>query len=80
MPKKASGEKSNPVLGAFNACLPNCERAIALAETGQKRDLGMLEKISLRYNRRLCPFCACAETKVEVEISKMEAARQSRAR
>lgn len=62
-------------------CLPNCDDAMELVETGIERDLTAMEKIRLKYNSRLCPFCACATGKFESAKARMreaEAARGSR--
>ena len=59
-------------------CLPNCEKAIGLAETGIERELTAAEKVSLKYNGRLCPFCACATGKFESVIHRMKEAQEAR--
>ena len=58
--------------------LPNCTKALALAETGCERDLTLRERIALRYNSRLCPFCACATGKFESAMNRMQEAEASR--
>jgi len=63
----------------FNGCLPNCDRAVELAERGEQKDLSVAEKTALKYNARLCPFCACSEVKVQTAIRKMEEAQTKRA-
>lgn len=50
----------------FAACcslLPNCGRAISLVETACERPLTARERLQLKYDRRLCPFCGCAAGK-----------------
>ena len=59
-------------------CLPNCSKALHLAETGRQRDLSPLERIKLKYHGRLCPFCACATGKFESAIARMEEAKCNR--
>ena len=59
-------------------CLPNCTKAIHLLETGIERDLSPLERIKLKYNSRLCPFCACASGKFASLKARMEEAAAGR--
>jgi hypothetical protein len=59
-------------------CLPNCGKALSLAETGTSRDLRLSERIALKYHGRLCLFCACATGKFESAMHRMEEARQAR--
>lgn len=58
--------------------LPNCGKAMELAERGIARDLTLLEKISLKYNGRLCPFCACATGKFQAAMARMGEAQAAR--
>ncbi|MFP4281001.1 MAG: hypothetical protein ACLFR7_10185 [Opitutales bacterium] len=58
--------------------LPNCEKAVALVETGIERPLKPTEKVSLRYHQRLCPFCGCAEGKLTALRERYDAAERSR--
>ena len=59
-------------------CLPNCTKAMNLVETGIERDLTVTEKARLKYNSRLCPFCACATGKFESAKVRMQEAREER--
>lgn len=59
-------------------CLPNCAKAIDLVETGIERELTAMEKVRLKYNSRLCPFCACATGKFESAKVRMQEAREQR--
>ena len=62
----------------FCECLPNCSKAIDLVETGIERDLTTMEKVKLKYNSRLCPFCACATGKFESAKTRMKEAEEAR--
>ena len=62
----------------FCDCLPNCEKAIELAEKGIGRELTAPEKLRLKYNGRLCPFCACATGKFESVMNRMKEAQEAR--
>jgi hypothetical protein len=62
----------------FCESLPNCEKAIQLVETGIERDLSVGEKLKLKYNSRLCPFCACATGKFESMKTRMAEAEEAR--
>ena len=62
----------------FCECLPNCENAMQLVETAIERELTVVEKVRLKYNSRLCPFCACATGKFESAKVRMEEAKQAR--
>jgi hypothetical protein len=59
-------------------CLPNCDDAMQLVETGIERDLTAAEKLRLKYNSRLCPFCACATGKFESAKARMREAEEQR--
>ena len=61
-------------------CLPNCSKAIDLVEAGIERDLSAMEKLKLKYNSRLCPFCACATGKFESAKTRMAEAEEARQR
>ena len=57
--------------------LPNCEKAISLAETGVERPLTAMERAGLKYHGRLCPFCGCAEGKFTATRERYEKARKA---
>ncbi|MEX0330787.1 MAG: hypothetical protein AB3N64_05125 [Puniceicoccaceae bacterium] len=80
MPSDA--KESNPSRNRFMEwlceCLPNCDNAMELVETGIERDLTAIEKVRLKYNSRLCPFCACATGKFESAKARMEEAQVKR--
>lgn len=58
--------------------LPNCTKALALVETGIRRDLSTRERVALKYHGRLCPFCACATGKFEAGMARMREAESGR--
>ena len=58
--------------------LPNCTKAMNLVETGTSRELSLKEKIQLKYNSRLCPFCACATGRFESAKARMREAEEAR--
>lgn len=58
--------------------LPNCSKAMALVATGCERDLGLRERVALKYHGRLCPFCACATGKYEAARALMKEAEAQR--
>ncbi len=58
--------------------LPNCTRAMELAETGAERPLKPLERVALRYHSRLCPFCGCAAGSFESAMEKLREAEAAR--
>jgi hypothetical protein len=73
-----SSSSRNPFMEWFCDCLPNCEKAVELAETGIERELTAPEKLRLKYNGRLCPFCACATGKFESVMNRMKEAQEAR--
>lgn len=66
------------VMAACCSALPNCTRAVHLAETACERELSLRESIQLKYDRRLCPFCGCAAGKFASVEHRMQEARQQR--
>lgn len=67
------------IMESFCDRLPNCSKALALAEAGCERELTLREKVALKYNGRLCPFCACATGKFESVMARMREAAKARA-
>lgn len=59
-------------------CLPSCKRALELAEVGAERPLTFTEKLSLKYNSNLCPFCNCAAERLRMKREQMAQAERLR--
>lgn len=65
----------DPSLNLLGKLLPQCTRALELAETGIRRDLNPWEAISLRYHGNLCLYCSCKKDKFEQKKREMQQAR-----
>lgn len=68
---KSKGSLSDRIYNAVGMVVPNCESALRMAETGQKRPLNLKEKFVLFYNSPLCPHCSCNREKFKEEKAKM---------
>ena len=66
------------LLEKINRLLPNCYRALDLAERGLKRPLKLHEKVGLKYNSHLCLHCSCAENKFKTAMGKLREAEAER--
>ena len=56
--------------------LPNCDKAMQLAEAGIEKPLGLGERIALAYHGQLCPFCSCARGKFDASLARMNETRK----
>ena len=66
------------IMDALVGCLPSCHKAIDLVETGIERPLTFSEKLSLKYNSTLCPFCSCAAERIRMKKAQMAEAEANR--
>jgi|TARA_B110000495_G_C22547469_1_gene331479 hypothetical protein len=60
---EAKAARSKALEWVCENVIPNCDKAIALVEKGIEEPLTSGNKLSLKYHKRLCPFCGCNEGK-----------------
>jgi hypothetical protein len=77
-PSTPASRNRSRLMESFCEMLPNCTRAISLAETGAERPLKSGERLALRYHSRLCPFCGCAQGKFDIAMEQMRTAEAER--
>lgn len=75
---KTASARRRTILEQCCEQLPNCTKALELAETGIRRPLKTTESIALKYHSRLCPFCGCAAGKFHSALQRMKEAETAR--
>lgn len=66
------------MLESICEALPNCTKALALAERGVERPLSWREKLALKYHSPLCPYCGCNKFTFERAMERLKEAEEER--
>lgn len=71
--QKQKASRSRALEWVCDNVMPNCDKAISLVEKGIEQPLTRGDKLSLKYHKRLCPFCGCNEGKFTALKERYEA-------